>query len=280
MSFVSELEKHFKAKDTSIQRVMEKIKDPSVFDLGATPKRIYERKELFKVADLMAEYHAIGIPNNIIIYGPRGSGKTISILYFLDILKKYDIKTFYVNARDCPMSYSIYQRMTNTLKSGYHPIVLREQAQNEFKEKSVIVIDDADFLEDFEILYHFSRNTKASIILLAQNIQFGKRIDDATYSSLLPSKIFFSEYDAEALYQILKMRAEVGLYKWNDTALRLIAAIVSRDYHGDARIAIRALFRGALMDVWDQEEKIENAVIEAARDIAVTIRKIPLASKI
>jgi cell division control protein 6 len=264
-----ETEEHFKMKIISMQEALAKLKDPNVFDLSTTPKRIYERKELQNISDLMAKYNVFGIPNNIIIYGPRGSGKTISILFFLNILKKYNIKTFYVKARECPSSYTIYQKMTNTQKFGYHPIELRERALNEFKEKSVIVIDEADFLEDFEILYHFSRSTKASIILLAQNIQFGKRIDEATYSSLLPSKIYFSEYDAEALYQILKMRAEDGLYKWNDTTLRLIAAIVSRDYHGDARIAIRALFNVAITDAWHDEEKVKNAIIEASREIDI-----------
>jgi cell division control protein 6 len=254
-------------KGADLQEVAAKIKDLSVFDLSATPKRIYERKELFKIADLMMEYNVLGIPNNIIIYGPRGSGKTISILYFLDILKEYNIKTFYVRARECPTSYQIYQKMAGIPKIGYHTGELRDNALNNFKEKSVIVIDEADFLEDFEILYHFSRNTKASLILLAQSIQFGKRIDDATYSSLLPTKIYFSEYDAEALYQILKMRAEDGLHTWDDSTLRLIAAIVSRDHHGDARIAIRALFNVAITDAWHDEEKVKNAIIEASREI-------------
>jgi cell division control protein 6 len=135
------------------------------------------------------------------------------------------------------------------------------------REKSVVVVDEADFLEDFDFLYHFTRSTRASIMLLAQNVQVSKRIDDATYSSFLPTKVYFKEYGAGELCQILRMRAEDGLNKWDDATLKLVAAVVARDYRGDARIAIRALFRVAASNAWRDEEKARAAVAEASREV-------------
>ena len=84
----------FKLKSEELRGVVSVFKDPSVFDLNAVPRRIYERRELFTIAERMAEYGVLGIPNNFVLYGPRGSGKTISVLHLLDILKENGLKTF------------------------------------------------------------------------------------------------------------------------------------------------------------------------------------------
>ena len=262
------LEEYFREVVGGLRNIAAKFKDPSLFDLNTIPRRIYERRELLTIAEKLAEYLVLGIPNNFIIYGPRGSGKTVSILHLLENAKKVlGLKTFYIKAREYPISYHIYRKMAGVSKLGYSTEELRDRALREFKEKAIIAIDDADFLEDFEFLNFFSRNSKASIILLAQSIQFSKKIDDATYSSLQPSKIYFSEYSADDLYQILKMRAEDGLREWDDITLKLISAITTRDYRGDARVAIRALFRVAITNAWGDEEKIRNAVSEASREV-------------
>jgi cell division control protein 6 len=262
------LEEYFRSLAEGLRSTLLKFKDPSVFDLNVIPKRIYERKELLVIASKLAEYAVLGIPNNFIVYGPRGSGKTVSILHLLENAKRVlGLKTFYIRARECPISYHIYRKMAGVSKMGYSTEELRTRALGRFREKAVIAIDDADFLEDFEFLNYFSRNSRASIILLAQSIQFSKRIDEATYSSLQPSKIYFSEYNADDLYQILRMRAEDGLREWNEGVLRLISAITARDYRGDARVAIRSLFRVAIIDAWRDEERVKSAISEASREV-------------
>lgn len=265
--YVNSLRDLFKLKSEELRGVVSIFKDPSVFDLNAVPRRIYERKELFTIAERMAEYGVLGIPNNFVLYGPRGSGKTISVLHLLDILKEHGLRTFYVKARECPTSYHIYRAIAGAVKSGYHTSELRERALEKCREKSVVVVDEADFLEDFDFLYHLTRSTRASIMLLAQNVQVSKRIDDATYSSFLPTKVYFKEYGADELYQILRMRAEDGLNEWDDATLKLVAAVVARDYRGDARIAIRALFRVAMGSAWRDEERARTAVAEASREV-------------
>jgi len=269
------VERVFRERVRELEEYRAKLKNPEVFDLKVVPSRIYERKELSVIVERMAEYKVLKIPQNIIVFGFRGCGKTVSILHLLRILKNEGrLKTFYVKARDCPSTYSIYQKMTGISGVGYHMSMLMEKSLSIYREDSVIVVDDADFLEDFNFLYTFTRESNASIILLAQNIQIINKIDESTYSSMQPLKLYFAEYTPEELYQILRMRAEDGLYRWDDRALRLLSAIVVRDYRSDARIAIKSLMRLAVSDKWD-EENVRRTVEEASREIeSLTLREL------
>jgi len=260
------LEEYFKSRVEGYEGALKRIKDVRVFDLNAIPKRIYERRELKIIADKMAEYAVTGIPCNMIIYGSRGSGKTITMLYLAGILERNGVKALYVKARESPTSYAIYCRIASIEKTGYSMSAVRERALSRLGERSVLIIDEADFLEDFDLLYHVSRSTRASVILLSQSIQWIKRIDGATFSSLQPYQMYFSEYGAEELYQILRLRAEDGLYTWDDSALKLISALVARDHRGDARIAIRSLFKAALRGEW-LDDAIRVIVSEASREV-------------
>jgi len=263
------LEEYIRIRKESYAEAIKRFKDPTVFDLNITPRRIYEREELKIIADKMIGYMTTNIPSNIIIYGSKGSGKTVSMLHIAKILEKDGMKVFYLKARAFPSSYSIYRAITGYSKVGYSIVSLREKAIEKLKaEKTpLLIIDDADFLEDTDFLYHILRDTRTSIILLTQSLQFiKKKIDDSTLSSLQPLQIFFSEYNADELYQILKLRAEDGLNEYNDTALHLIAALVARESRGDARIAITSLFNAALKNVWD-EEGIKEIVQEATREV-------------
>jgi len=107
------------------------------------------------------------------------------------------------------------------------------------------VLDDADFAENEmidELLFALSRRTQSFTVIVAQNFRFLERLSDSVRSSLLPRVLIFKEYTQDELYQILKMRAEDGLLSHDDVSLRLLSALVARDYRGDARVAIRALF--------------------------------------
>jgi len=269
------LKDFFKKKVEEIQKTVSKLKNPLVFDLKYVPERIYIRAELEAIVEKIAQYNVVGVPSHIIIFGSRGSGKTVSILYLLKVVEEEGrLKTFYIKAREHPSSYKIYMKMAGVEKIGYNPDDLRRKALENYGEKSIIVIDDADFLEDFNILYTFTRSSNASIMLLTQNIQLINRIDESTYSSMLPAKIYFADYKPEEIYQILKMRAEEGLYNWDDKALRLVSAIVVRDYRSDTRIAIKSLYKLATSDKWD-EENVRKAVEEASREVeALTLREL------
>jgi len=269
------LEYFFRKKVEEIRQTVSKLKNPAVFDLKYVPNSIYIRKELEAVVEKIAQYNVMNVPSHIIIFGSRGSGKTVSILYLLKVLQREGgLKTFYVKARENPSSYRIYMKMAGVEKIGHSPNELMQKALETYGERSVIVIDDADFMEDFNILYTFTRSSNASIILLTQNIQLINRIDESTYSSMLPSKIYFADYNPDEIYQIMRMRAEEGLHNWDDKALKLASAIIVRDYRSDTRIAILSLLKLAILGKWD-EETVKKAIEEASREVeSITLREL------
>uniref|UniRef100_A0A7C1HXN6 Uncharacterized protein n=1 Tax=Fervidicoccus fontis TaxID=683846 RepID=A0A7C1HXN6_9CREN len=68
-----------------------------------------------------------------------------------------------------------------------------------------------DILKNFDFLYNLTRSTRTSTTPLAQNAQINKKIDYETYSFFLLANVYFKEYGANRLYQLLGMRSEKGL---------------------------------------------------------------------
>jgi cell division control protein 6 len=91
-------------------------------------------------------------------------------------------------------------------------------------------------------------------------------LDDSTKSSYRPEKIFFSNYTSEQLKEILMLRAKYGLYHYEENGVALIGGLVSKNYLGDARIAILALYHAGLEDKWD-ENSIKNYIEMASNEI-------------
>ena len=65
--------------------------------------------------------------------------------------------------------------------------------------------------------------------------------DESVKSSLQSDHIVFHEYNADEIREILKMRAEEGLNKFDKIAIGLLSAMLVRKYRSDTRIGIKAL---------------------------------------
>ena len=98
------------------------------------------------------------------------------------------------------------------------------------------------FLQDYYILYHIIRHTKANHIMLTQQVHCYKNMnDESVKSSLQPDHIVFHEYSREEIHEILRMRAKEGLNEYGKESLGLLSALLVRDFRSDARIRIKAL---------------------------------------
>jgi hypothetical protein len=65
--------------------------------------------------------------------------------------------------------------------------------------------------EDREILYFLSHSEKPyMVIMLSNTSHIIKQLDAATRNSLQPYPVYFRNYDADQIYQILRDRAENG----------------------------------------------------------------------
>ena len=258
-----------KSSLNKINRINENIIDINQFNTDYRPKQIYLRDELKEVSDKLAGYITMNIIDHICIIGSRGSGKTISITHLLNSFKNTcpELDIVYLNARFCPTSYKLYQTILNIDKRGFSITdLMNKSIKHISKHKTILVIDEIDFLKDSEILYRISRGVKCELILLTQKTYWYKELDESIRSSLQATNIFFKDYDPSEIYQILILRAKEGLRNYDDSAIHLISGLVLRDYGSDIRVGIKALLSIGIKNVWNKKT-IHKSLKEASEEV-------------
>ena len=246
------------------------VKDVSVFDTNYAPKKILVREEIPKISDDIAEYEKFRIPRHVIIYGSKGSGKTLTILSICQALKgdgRSIVDHIYINCREVPTSYKIYAKIGNTTQKGLPVQELRETADKFLTDHTLLILDEVDFLKDFDILYHITRFTKSNLILLTQKVYWYQNMsDESVKSSLQPDNIFFKDYNTDQLSQILALRAEAGLNNYSQEALALLSTLIVKEYRSDARIGIKALSILGKSNKWD-DKNVYYAIRQASLEV-------------
>ena len=261
------LEKALKNKE----KILDNIKDPSVFNLSYVPDEIYIRKELETIADDLAEYVLTEIPNNLIVYGNKGSGKTTSILNLLNAFKEDNkLDYIYLNALDNPTSYKLFQAIAGKTGKGYALNDTIQWATDKLQGKYIIVIDEADLLKDHKILYVLTREIKVNLIILTQKLFWFNSLEESIKSSLQPIHINFKAYSIDEIQKILQMRAKEGLNKYEKGGINLMSALIYRDYNSDVRVGIRALYLLGRSNDWS-DNNIKEALEQAYKEVEYSV---------
>jgi Cdc6-like AAA superfamily ATPase len=252
------------------------IKNGEVFDMNYLPPKIYERKELFTMADIVLDYLKRDLRLHIVVSGPRGYGKTVCTRYLLSSLeekakeKKEDTVFFYVPCREKFSEYAILKFMMNA-EEGITKSSLLSQAKEFFKgKKGIVVLDEADRLRDLDILYFLSRDTRLQTICIVRGGKWVTHLEDSVRSSFQRKSIIFGKYTTNELSIILKQRAELGLYYYDERAIDTLAGIVLASYNGDVRFAIAALGQLGKRNEWD-EKAIKESLAEGIKEIEASI---------
>jgi len=244
------------------------IRNPAVFDVGYRPTKILIRSEFERLADDLADYVNLGVPKHIAVYGSRGSGKTLGAITIAEALRESrGIPYFYVNVRENPTSVKIYRRVTGLESKGHEVEYVKGKLDSMLSTKSILILDEVDFLEDYDVLYHVTRHTKANLILLTQKVYWYMGLDDESVkSSLQPDHIVFHDYDAEEMRKILTLRAEEGLVSYDESAISMLAALVVKEYRSDARIGIKALEIIGRTNRWGEGD-VKSAIRQAYTEV-------------
>lgn len=151
----------------------------------------------------------------------------------------------------------------------------------------ILVLDEIDAIGDDDyILYELPRanpgGVRLSIIGITNDLQFRENLDADVRSSLGEDEISFDPYDANQLRDILSRRSvgalrdtefrdEIHDYQHlesdvlSDDAIPLCSAFAAQDT-GDAREALRLLFRAARFADDEGEVKITEGHVRRARD--------------
>ncbi|MFH1447766.1 MAG: AAA family ATPase [Candidatus Micrarchaeota archaeon] len=209
-------------------------------------------------------------PENMLLVGPTGTGKTSCTRHVLKQLSEYSKRALpiYINCWELSTRHAILNKLASSLgeiipRRGVATDEVTDKI-SEFllKEKRapVIALDEIDRLVasqygEESILYDLARSSEVfgaeiCIIGITNHSAFLSKLDSRITSSLSQHRLEFKRYSPIQLKDILKERARFAFSdgSLDKEAIPFCAAIGAKN-GGDARIAIAVLWRaGKLAD--------------------------------
>ena len=222
-------------------------------------------------------------PFNILISGKPGTGKTAATKLISRLFsEKSKIIFVYQNAQIVNTQYRVLQNIAENLneKLPFTGLPTDEVYKKTIKliDKNrcnlVVTIDEADKLKNDDVLYTLSRinenlqNSKVSLILVVNNINFIKFSDARIKSSLNLENLLFKPYDANEIIDILQSRAAMALQPnvLDDDVIPFCSALAAQD-HGDARKALDLFLMSAELAERCKSNKITTKHVISAYNI-------------
>jgi len=248
----------------------------------------------------------------VVLYGPVGTGKTVISNAFGKDLANYLKKQrkvgdpifryFHINCRKTKTPHLILTTIIRHLVSGF-PIrgfgvdeLLRMFTLLLYEQNLVVflVLDEIDYLlpeERTDFLYALSRleespivreeygylenkvESRLNLLTITRDKNFRYYLDSSTASSLGQNFITFRPYTRYQLFDILAVRAELGLQEgsYSDGVLDTISGLAEEN--GDARFAIELLWRTAKIADQESQDKLTNEHIRKAIVAVMPIEK-------
>ena len=236
----------------------------------AVLKEIFNRnireKQLTRIISHLSPVLDADHPHSALIYGPTGSGKTVSLIHVLStfgvVAGKRNIRFDYryIDLTSPKTYFGALNELAMALDSAsrkYRKGIPIEYIQEKicaslsgYKGFLCLLIDEADnILPNPDMFLTYLGKTlprkvdcRLILIFLTNRLDWEKTLDPRILSFLKKTDIIFEPYDADDLLEILKLRADKALLqdKVDLAALKKMAAIASRET-GDARKAVELL---------------------------------------
>ena len=227
-------------------------------------------------------------PESALVYGPTGSGKTVSLIHvlssFSEVSRRHGIKFSYryIDLTSPKTYFGALNEVTMALDSAnrkYRKGIPIEYMQGKIKSAVskyqgflCLLIDEADnirpnpdaFLTYLAKTLPRTVSCRIILILVTNRLDWERTLDPRILSFLKKTDIIFEPYDALDLLAILKLRSDKALRveKIDPVALKKIAAYASRET-GDARKAVELLAKAVKV-----AEETSGFVSEKEVDIA------------
>jgi len=211
-------------------------------------------------------------PTHLVILGPTGTGKTVTVKKVLAELK---LPHTYVVAE--PSAYgtlvALGEAVLGSRKWGLSFAPLWAEVDSALSSPHIIVVDEAEkFLMRDEkgdhVLYYLSRREATGLILISNRLNLLEYIRDSRVkSSFKPMVKIFKPYTADELYSIIYDRAleALGEEGVRDVSpLKYIAALAAQK-GGDARYAIDLLRESVKLVFMEDCDRITIKHIEKAK---------------
>jgi cell division control protein 6 len=242
------------------------FKDLRAFDFNYIPEQPLMRDEMRTLIDACLRYITTGIPNHLFILGSRGSGKTLSVRFLSQYLKRPDLTWCYVNCREHNTSFKILAHLLHVRPRGTGLDELFQRFRDTHRSRTILILDEIDLLStkdrNREILYLMSRAPENyMLILLSNHPRFMSTLDESIRSTLQADPIHFRNYNALEIAEILRSRASQGLNAVPEEAIGMIAALSAKITNSDMRVALKTLYYVGL------GAEAEGAFHRARRDL-------------
>lgn len=223
-------------------------------------------KQIERLASCLAPVVEGTLPPNALVYGPTGTGKTVTCLHFLSSLsamcatKEVSFRYFYLDLTTPKTCFGAFNEFAIALDGSvrrYRKGIALEQIQetiiatlNRFDGFACVLLDEVDNITmDADIFLTFLVKTlpkkvqaRLFYVFLTNRLAWEKNLDPRILSVLKKQDLIFEPYDAMDLVAILQLRVEkaLDLGRVDLGSIHKIAAYASRET-GDARKAVELL---------------------------------------
>ena len=235
-----------------------------VFSPQFAPKEILHRKdEVQRIANAIRPLTEGRTPDNLLILGGSGSGKTAAIQYVLKQLNAHTSRTkaIYVNCWQHHTRMAIYSMIANAIgeilpRRGLATDEVFDRIMEVMDKEGlrcVIVLDELDglffhgeghFLHD--ILRAGSGKPLFGILAISNNPDVLKGLDERIADTVSFSKFVFKPYSQVQMEEILAKRAEEGLLpnSWDQIVIK-VCAFISASAGGNLHNGLEVLLKSA-----------------------------------
>jgi cell division control protein 6 len=247
------------------------IKDLKPLDFDYVPEKIIHRDEQLRFLAQMFKPLLSGIPQNAVIKGPVGTGKTVIAKKFcnsiVNLARKQGkiIEYVHINCRKRSTDAMVLLGIINHFDPRFPDRgfsvqemleVLRKLLQKR-NAQLLVVLDEVDAIfikKKTDLIYDLTRfsdelyrgKTPVSVILISQKDIFSM-FDSSSLSTFKRSNLLsFEKYTRDELYDIVKQRKELAFH-FDTVSLDCIDLIadISSEW-GDARFAIELLWKAGI----------------------------------
>lgn len=253
------------------------IRDKTVLQADSQPSEILHRHEQINyLSEILRPVVDGERVDGALLYGPTGAGKTCTSKFILERLsdERADVQTAHLDCWNNATRPAILHRLVETvgLQRGLTRSTpaddVSKRLQDDLETPLVVILDEADQIEDQQVLYDLYRNPLVTMVLIANDDEeFFAGLESRVNSRLITiPRIQFRKYTDAELTEILAHRADAGLA--DDAIQRDALAVIADAAAGDARVAIGILRNVAERAQREGLERITGEVILSVVDVA------------
>ena len=271
-----------------------------LLQIGHIPEsdRIVGRdEEIQDLANQLIDATHGGSPENVIIYGKTGTGKSLVSKYVTKITKwkaessqALSIGTVYIDCAEDTTEAQTIATIADSLNDpsrtdiSIPPTGLSTgryykrlwTVVDAMYDVVIIILDEIDMLDDDDnVVMKLSRAEEAGkvdcgigLIAISNKIQYIERLDERVKSSFQETELFFSPYDANQLREIMYNREDAfheGILE--SDVIPLCAAFAAQE-HGDARRALDILRNAGKLAFDRGDEIVREQHVRDAQELA------------